>query len=145
MRMTISYRSKLEFLIAQALKAHGIKFEYENITIPYEQTVRSGICKSCGAVGKHVQQRHTYTPDFVLAKDFVLEGKGILTAGERAKFLAIKKAHPELTIAFVFGSDNKLNKQDATIRYSTWCKQHGFDFGIKELPESVVRAFGRGS
>lgn len=141
--MSITFRSKLEYLIGKALQEHGIPFEYETTTFPYESTVRSGKCKDCGATGNKVVQRHTYTPDFILAPNFILEGKGILTASERAKFLAIKKAHPELIITFVFGSDNKLNKHDATVRYSTWCRQHGFDYAIKQLPDSVIEQFSR--
>src|SRR5690348_15149299 len=129
------YRSKLETLIATLLTRHGIDFEYEPELIKFDYPVKGGRCSDCGS--KHVAKSRTYLPDFRLMDGSYLEGKGILSQGERGKFLALKKQHPNMQLSFVFGFDNKLRK-DKPERYSDWCKQHGFEFAVLGLPKSVL-------
>lgn len=134
--MANKYRSKLEQLTAALLKRNKIKFEYESIKLKYDFPVRGGYCSSCKS-GKQVVRRRHYLPDFVLGSNSILEAKGILGSSERSKFLAIKKSNPEWNVAFVFGADNKLSRNSKQ-RYSDWCRDHGFDFGIKELPRTLA-------
>lgn len=135
------YRSKLEVLTAALLNSAKIKFKYETLTLHFVGPVQGGICSKCGD-GKGVGKKRRYLADFHLVGDdrvrCVVEAKGRLTSAERTKFLAIRKSNPDYTIYFVFGSDNKLNKHKEK-RYSDWCNEHGFEFGIKSLPSGLVK------
>jgi len=132
-----SYRSKLEELTAKLLTDAGYKFKYEHTKLRFKVPVRQGRCESCGAKGKFIVKWRTYLADFLVGPKLILESKGILGASERAKFLAIKASNPEWTVAFVFGADNKLNKRKEK-RYSDWCREHDFEYGIKQLPACLL-------
>lgn len=129
-----AYRSKLEELTAQLLKDAGHKFKYEQKNIEYRSRVRGGHCGECES--KDVYRKRRYLPDFTLNDGTIVEAKGKLTSSERTKFLAIRESNPGITIVFVFGADNKLTKRKE-FRYSDWCKQHGFEYGVKLLPASL--------
>lgn len=139
--MSQRYRSKLEELTAALLKKNKIKFEYEARRIPFRSRIKSGECPSeyggCGS--KDVYQKRTYLPDFTLPDGTIVESKGKLTPSERTKFLAIKSSNPELRIVFVFGANNKLSKGNPDRRYSHWCDEHGFEYGVKALPASLIK------
>ena len=79
------YRSGLELKIAETLKELKVKYDYEYIKIEWEDLAY-----------------RTYTPDFVLFNGIIIETKGMFTAADRRKHLAIKKQHPKLDIRFVF-------------------------------------------
>lgn len=80
---------------------------------------------------------HVYIPDFPIKfKDgrvMYLEAKGYFDAADRRKLLAAKRDNPEADIRLVFMNDNKVHKA-SKMRYSDWCKKHGFQYCIKELP-----------
>lgn len=130
-----SYRSKLEVLVAKLLTEKRIKFEYEPRKIKYQSRVHGGRCVECGA--KKVFRMRSYLPDFVLQDGTVVEAKGRLTPSERTKFLSIRESNPQLRIVFVFGADNKLNKRKDA-RYSDWCIEHDFEYGIKQLAPGLL-------
>ena len=77
------YRSGLELKIAETLKELKVKYDYEYIKIEWEDLAY-----------------RTYTPDFVLFNGIIIETKGMFTAADRRKHLAIKKQHPKLDIRF---------------------------------------------
>lgn len=130
---TYNYRSKFEGQVGKFLEMHGVKFEYEPYDILYKRRVQSGECSSCPS--KVVFQRKTYTPDFVLPElGIILEVKGLLSATDRAKMLAVKENNPQLDIRFVFMSNNKVKKSNAEYRYSDWASEHGFPYGVKTIP-----------
>lgn len=129
-----AYRSQLEVITAGLLKASGIKFKYEARKIPFRSRVKSGICGECEC--REVFQVRSYLPDFELPDGRIVEAKGKLTSSERTKFLAIRASNPNLYVCFVFGADNKLTKSKPR-RYSDWCKDNDFDYGIKQLPASI--------
>jgi hypothetical protein len=68
------YRSGLELKIAETLKELKVKYDYECIKIEWEDLAY-----------------RTYTPDFVLFNGIIIETKGMFTAADRRKHLAIKK------------------------------------------------------
>ena len=78
------YRSGLEVKISDYLKERDIDFGYECVKIEWEDLAY-----------------RTYTPDFVLPNGIVIESKGMFTAADRRKHLAIQKQHPDLDIRFV--------------------------------------------
>jgi hypothetical protein len=128
-------RSGLERQVHEQLTESGIKFDYESIKLDYRQRVIKGICK-CGS--QEVHQRRTYTPDFILENGVILEVKGRLTSADRSKMLLVINQHPDKDIRFVFGANNKLQK-NKTKRYSDWAAEHKVKFCIKEVPESWLK------
>lgn len=132
------YRSTAEEHLAEALTASGVGFAYESLKLEYEKPVRKGLCKSCGAKGKNVISVHTYTPDFVLENGIIIEYKGRLTSTDRTKLLAVVRSNPDRKIRLLFGSDNKLAKNNNK-RYSEWCAEHGFDYAIGIPPRRWLR------
>lgn len=105
--MTTRYRSKFEERIADNI---GDKADYEPTSISY--TID-----------------YIYKPDWVTPSGRIIEGKGVLDAQERRKYLAIQRAHPDLVISFVFQRDNRLSKTSRTT-YSQWAAKHGFEWTI---------------
>lgn len=105
----MAYRSGLEVKIADLLSSLGVTYEYESTKIPY--------VLQCN-----------YTPDFLLPNGIYLEAKGQLTEEDRRKMKAVKAAHPDLDIRFVFQSPyNKIYKGSKTT-YAKWCEKHGFPY-----------------
>ena len=130
-----AYRSKLEELVAVILKRKGIPFKYEEGKIKYRSRVRGGRCGECGC--KDVYRERTYLPDFTLADGTVIEAKGRMSSPERTKFLDIAESNPDLNIVFIFGADNKLARGKDK-RYSDWCREHGYDYAVKKLPDCIA-------
>lgn len=128
-------RSKYEERIAKELKDAKIKFKYEEYTYEYERTLRKNRarCLHCGSTD--LSQTGRYTPDFFIPnktnKSYtIIEGKGRLTASDRAKLLAVRDAHPDLkNIKLMFQRDNKIHRKSKT-KYSDWATANGFDYVI---------------
>jgi hypothetical protein len=112
------YRSGLEERVAKELEQHKVKYKYETLKIKYE-----------------VFENRTYTPDFVLPNNIIVETKGRFTVADRKKHLLIQKQHPLLDIRFVFqNSRAKLYKGSKTT-YGEWCDKWGFLYADKSIPE----------
>ena len=84
------YRSGLELKISEYLNDLKVKYDYETIKIEWEDLAY-----------------RTYTPDFILNNGIIIESKGMFTAADRRKHLAIKRQHPTLDIRFVFENSRK--------------------------------------
>lgn len=108
-------RSGFERTIAASLDRRKIKYQYEPIKLGY------------------VLER-TYLPDFLLPNGIYIEAKGKLDQEARSKMVAVKKAHPDLDIRFVFmRGENKLNK-GSKMTYMDWAKKNGFPAADGEIP-----------
>jgi hypothetical protein len=108
-------RSGFERTIAAQLKRAKVKFEYETLKLPY--TIK-----------------HTYSPDFILENDVIIEVKGVFRPGDIAKMRAVKAAHPDLDIRFVFMHPNKkIPGQKQT--HEQWADRHGFPWAVGAVPE----------
>jgi len=112
------YRSGLELKIAQSLDKTGVKYTYEKIKIEWEDLAY-----------------RTYTPDFVLANNIIIETKGLFTSADRRKHVEIKKQHPELDIRFVFENSRRKLYKGAKNTYAKWCIQKGFLYYDRIIPE----------
>ena len=112
-------KSKFEAEVAGWLDEKGVKYEYEKKKYRYFTT-------------------HQYTPDFILENGVILEVKGYFAADDRAKLLALKKFYPELDIRMVFKKNNKIHKKSA-MRYTDWCKKHGFKYAMNEIPDEWLK------
>ena len=120
------YRSGLELKTAQYLDNLLIKYKYEKVKIEWEDLTY-----------------RTYTPDFVLYNGIIIETKGMFTAADRKKHLAIKKQHPHLDIRFVFENSNRKLRKGAKTRYYQWCNKYDFDYYDRIIPEEWLKEKGK--
>ena len=116
------YRSGLEETISLQLTSLSVPVMYETEKIKYE-----------------VNEVRSYTPDFLLPNGIIIESKGRFVAADRKKHLLIQKQHIFLDIRFVFSNSKaKLTKGSKT-SYGDWCKQHGFLYADKLIPEEWIK------
>ena len=120
------YRSGLELKVADYLKEQKCKYKYEALKIEWEDLTY-----------------RTYTPDFVLYNGIIIETKGMFTAADRKKHLAIKKQHPQLDIRFVFENSNRRLRKGAKTRYYQWCNRYDFDYYDRIIPEEWLKEKGK--
>ena len=123
--MKHGYRSGLEIKVKDYLKEHKVKFKYEAIKIEWEDLMY-----------------RTYTPDFVLPNGLIIEVKGLFTASDRRKHVAIKKQHPNLDIRFVFESSKRKLSKGAKSTYATWCEKNKFLYADRIVPEYWLKEKG---
>ena len=116
------YRSGLEKKVADHLTLLKVKYKYENIKIEWEDLAY-----------------RTYTPDFVLCNGIIIETKGMFTAVDRRKHLAIKKQHPKLDIRFIFENSKRRLRKGAKSTYGQWCERYGFDYDDRVIPECWLK------
>ena len=119
-------RSGLEYSVSQALEFQNVKFQYECMKIEWEDLAY-----------------RTYTPDFVLNNGIIIETKGMFTAADRRKHLAIKKQHPKLDIRFVFENSKRKLRKGAKSTYAQWCMKYDFDYYDRIIPEEWIKEKGR--
>ena len=120
------YRSGLEHKVALNLKEQKIVYLYEAIKIEWEDLAY-----------------RTYTPDFVLHNGLIIETKGMFTAADRRKHIAIKKQHPKLDIRFVFENSRRKLRKGAKSSYAEWCIRYGFLYYDRIIPEDWLKEKGR--
>jgi len=98
------YRNGFE--AAMAIKHPDHDYEPKDIRLPYVL-------------------HHQYVPDFVDRENKVIrESKGLFTAEDRRKMLAVKAAHPDWTIVMVFQKpDRKISKNSSTT-YAQFCEKN---------------------
>jgi len=113
----MAYRSKFEEQIAKRLERDGRTFLYEPSKLKYTL-----VC--------------SYTPDFHLPNDVIIEAKGYLTAAMRRKYLQVKEDNPYIDLRFVFQRNNPLRKGSKKT-YLSWAASNGFPAVIgPDIPPS---------
>jgi hypothetical protein len=112
------YRSGLEEKIADQLRVAGVVVEFESIRLPYVKPVKP----------------QTYTPDFPLPNGIIVESKGRFVTADRQKHIAVKAAHPDADIRFVFSRSKATISKTSKTTYADWCIKHGFQFADKTIP-----------
>ena len=105
------YKSNSEAITADLLQSAGISFEYESLKLDYEW-----------------REDKSYTPDFVLSNDVILEVKGRFLIEDRKKHLFIKSTYPDLDIRFVFYNPHRTLYKGGKMTYADWCNKHGYKF-----------------
>ena len=80
----------------------------------------------------------TYLPDIVIDNGVVVEIKGRLTSADRRKMLAVKKAHPNTDIRFVFMRPNNPLYKGSKTTYAAWAESHGFPWAHGAIPEDWI-------
>ena len=121
----LGFRSGLEHKVSEYLNRLKIIYEYESIKIEWEDLAY-----------------RTYTPDFVLNNGIIIETKGMFTAADRRKHLAIKKQHPKLDIRFVFENSRRKLRKGAKSTYGEWCIRYGFRYYDRIIPEDWLKEKG---
>ena len=124
--MKHGYRSGLELRTKEYLVEHNVKFKYEKVKIEWEDLMY-----------------RTYTPDFVLNNGIIIETKGLFTADDRRKHLAVKEQHPKLDIRFVFTSSKRKLSKGAKTTYGQWCEKNGIKYHDKIIPEDWLYEKGK--
>jgi hypothetical protein len=103
------YKSRLELLFATLAFKHDLQFEYEADRIPF------------------IRPAH-YVPDWKIAERVYIETKGYLAPSDRAKLIAFKEQHQDITILLCFANaQNRLNSNSKTT-YGEWATKNGFDW-----------------
>ena len=120
------YRSGLEKNLAIYLKGLSVKYDYESIKIEWEDLAY-----------------RTYTPDFILSNGIIIETKGMFTAMDRRKHLAIKKQHPKLDIRFIFENSKRRLRKGAKSTYAQWCDRYGFEYDNRVIPQEWLKEKGK--
>ena len=116
------YRSGLEHKVSQYLDNLYIKYRYEDIKIEWEDLAY-----------------RTYTPDFVLSNNIIIETKGMFITADRRKHLFVKRQHPELDIRFVFENSKRKLRKGAKSTYGQWCAKYDFLYYDRIIPESWLK------
>ena len=106
--------------MATTLTEDKIKYGYETMQITY---VVPEVSRS-------------YTPDFILPNNVIIEAKGRWTIEDRKKHLLIKKQHPTLDIRIVFQNANTKIRKGSKTTYGNFCDKHGIIWANKEIPKS---------
>lgn len=119
------YRSGLELTISSYLNDLNVSYEYEKVKIEWEDLAY-----------------RTYTPDFVLYNGIIIETKGLFTAADRRKHLAIQKQHPTLDLRFVFENSRRKLRKGGKSTYGDWCSKNGFRFWDRIIPEEWLKEKG---
>lgn len=105
------YRNKFE---AKCGAAFGPQYEYESIRLTYTT-------------------EHTYTPDFIdVAGKRIIETKGYFPPQDRAKMLAVKRAHPDWSITLCFQRPEMTISKASKTTYRQWAEKHGFE--VRDCP-----------
>ena len=120
------YSSGLEKSLAVYLKNLSVKYDYESIKIEWEDLAY-----------------RTYTPDFILSNGIIIETKGMFTAMDRRKHLAIKKQHPKLDIRFIFENSKRRLRKGAKSTYGQWCDRYGFEYDNRVIPQAWLKEKGK--
>lgn len=81
---------------------------------------------------------HNYITDFKVTRPdgsvFYIEVKGFFRIRDQVKMRAVKKAHPDKDIRFLFAVDNKVQGSKVTT-CSKWAERYGFPYAIGKLPK----------
>lgn len=117
----MGFRSGLEVTVAKQLESLGIPYEYEKMKIEWTDP-----------------RIKTYSPDYVLPNNIIIETKGRFTLEDRNKHLAIKDQYPNLDIRFVFTNPHSKLRKGAKSSYADWCDKHGFKYASKLIPKDWI-------
>lgn len=120
------YRSGLELKISEYLNNLKAKYDYESLKIEWEDLAY-----------------RTYTPDFILSNGIIIESKGMFTAADRRKHIAIKRQHPTLDLRFVFENSRRKLRKGAKSNYAEWCIKYGFLYYDRIIPEDWLKEKGK--
>lgn len=115
-------RSKFEQRIGRELSEKGIPIVYEQIKLKFTQPA----------------QQRTYTPDFILPNNIIIEAKGRLTSKNRKKHEWVREGHPKLDIRFVFQRANNPIYKGSKTTYAMWAEKNNFMWSEGYIPDEWI-------
>ena len=113
------YRSSFEAQLAEQIAQAGLPIQYESQKLHYEFPA----------------VRKIYRPDFILPNGILIEAKGLFTAADRKKLLAVRECNPGIDLRIVLQYPNTLLRKGSPTRYADWCDKNGFLWAAKWIPE----------
>ena len=117
-----------EMHIAEYLDTCGVEFTYETETFPYTLPVRNHKCADCGSTA--IEVLRSYTPDFFIVDNFIVEAKGIFSKADRDKMIAFRELYPDKDIRLLFYANRRLTRRGKKF-YEDWAEEHGFKYYTK--------------
>ncbi len=120
------FRSGLEDDNSTHLKAHGDPAAFETVKIKY-------------VIPESV---HTYTPDFPLKNNIIIETKGRWLLADRVKHLLVRIQYPDLDIRLVFSSLKTKIAPGAKMTVEEFCIKHGIKYAHKLVPPAWIKEKG---
>jgi hypothetical protein len=120
--MKYGFRSGLEEKIASELRAAGVPFTFETLTIEYRKP----------------EKLSKYTPDFLLTNGVIVETKGRFVTADRQKHILVKQQKPDLDIRFVFSNSRGRISKKSNTTYAMWCDRYGFNYADKSIPKDWI-------
>ena len=117
------WRSGLEKGVGKSLTDRGVSFEFESVTLEYEEPAKT----------------RKYTPDFVVStlscKTLLVETKGRWVRADRLKMKLVVAQHPDKDIRMVFQNPNAKIAKGSKTTYAAWCEKHlGIPWAAKDIP-----------
>ena len=112
------FRSGLEEKIIAQLEEYGLQPNYEGR--PFKYIIP--------------ESEHTYTPDFPVSSNIIIETKGRWVVEDRQKMLLIIKQYPDIDFRMVFYNANQKIKKGSKTTYGMWCDKHGIKWANKQIP-----------
>lgn len=120
-----SFKSKLEFGVAETFKKLKAEVQYEGEKIAYIVPARAA----------------NYIPDFIkIKKDgskLFIEVKGYLRPSDRVKLRLVMRSNPGIDLRLVFAQNNLVS--GTKLRYSDWAHKNGFKYAIGEIPAKWLK------
>lgn len=113
-------RNKFEKEVAQFLRKKKVFFTYETEKLPYQLNL-------------------FYIPDFIITtksgKKIYVELKGRFDAAGRRKMAAVRVAHPDLDIRFVFYNARSKIAKGSVMTHGEWAVKYNFPYSDKVIPQ----------
>ena len=116
------FRSGLEEVIANQLINEGIDPKFETRRLPFTE-----------------QKKRTYTPDFPVTHNIIIETKGRFLTADRMKMLEVKRQYPDIDFRFVFSNSKARISKVSKTTYAKWCENMGFKYADKKVPEEWIK------
>lgn len=125
-KLKIKVRNKFEQSAVDTLQKNKSLFQYEEVKLPYflERMYLSDFTIYDKKTGK--------------LKLFI-EMKGFFRAVDQVKMKAVKMAHPEADIRFVFQDSSKKIRKGSKLTYGGWADKWGFPYANKSIPKDWLK------
>lgn len=121
-KKTKGFRSKFESKVADLLAALGVGYQYEAERLIYTLTKK-------------------YISDFTF-NNIILEVKGVLLWADREKMAALKAAHPDQRIVFLFMYPHR-KVPSLKMTHAEWAEKYGFEWTSLETFEEWWKLNGK--
>lgn len=119
-------RNKFEQLGHDQLIRAKVKFEYEQVKLPYTLEKQ-------------------YLPDFVTfdkktgKMKLIIEFKGYFDLAAQVKMKAVKRTNPDLDIRFIFQDSTKKVRKGSKLSYADWADKYGFVWAQGSIPKAWLK------